>query len=320
MKSDDTNFLIASAHLRQSGLTQEGAKSLLERPYAALLASERRNYVLLKQTPVERAAWIAMRHARVDAAWAHWQTKEQPAGRRIEECASEGRGLGELAEVGTIHADTFISVNDKTLRQTNGGREASVFSDKKEGVVYKVFDGGDSGSVGIQFGIDDAGQLGIVPSTEENILEKIFVINALGGMPTEVFGKTQAGDIVVKQPLGAYAGFSSLAKRNAAQRRAHLVHVPNSILPSIYTCYYSNIKGVDFLIGDLHSGNYATDKSRVPRFIDLIASRITPKFYTHFSELRKWIDVNRAAAAAPSAATFLRSVAGGETPTTLVAQ
>lgn len=58
---------IHPTHLRASGLSLAEAESLLRRPYGSLLAGERGKYVLLSQTPEERAAWRARNHAGLDS-------------------------------------------------------------------------------------------------------------------------------------------------------------------------------------------------------------------------------------------------------------
>jgi hypothetical protein len=162
----------------------------------------------------------------------------------------------------------------------------------------------------MQFVVDSSGRLGVAPAAPNSIFEKVFVLNALGGAPTEVLGKTDAGDFVVKQPYGSHSWLSSVAGQVAAEQRARLAEVPDSVLRSIVPLYYSNVDGIDFLVGDLHVGNFAKDTFLKSRIIDLVASRITPEYYAQFPALREWVDAHREAATAPGALQFSKGVAG----------
>ena len=60
---------IHPTHLQASGLSLPEAESLLRRPYGSLNAADRGKYVLLSQTPEQRAAWRLQNFTRWAFLW-----------------------------------------------------------------------------------------------------------------------------------------------------------------------------------------------------------------------------------------------------------
>jgi hypothetical protein len=222
----------------------------------------------------QRAREVAIHHARPDAGGTARLAQTQ--------LAVEGReGLHPtLTHPGRI-----------PLRQTGGGVEVRVFADTAHGVVYKVYSEGKSGSLGLRLTIDPAdGHPVMDTGNDAHIAQKAWVINELGGTPTEIVGYTRQGEVVVKQPLGAT---DATWQPWAVNREARLVTIPESVLPrhkGMGDLYLSHIDGHDVIVGDLHAGNYIGDT--------LANGRLTPADLDRAPVLRAWVEENRAAAQA----------------------
>ena len=191
------------------------------------------------------------------------------------------------------------------LKRAGGGAEADVYVDQPAGVVYKVFGKGNSGSIGQRF-VFDGGLALRDTGGKQDVAEKVWVMNALGGTPTEYMGHTVEDEPLVKQPLGDIAKEWDAQSVNA---RSRLVEIPESVLPrpsGLGGLYLSRIDGQDVLVGDLHKGNYIGDTLGRGRIADLVTHRIAPNELEQQPKLKAWVDANRADATAPGAADFVR--------------
>jgi hypothetical protein len=210
-----------------------------------------------------------------------------------------GAGLGFLPVVGAIgqSGGTFSFEGRETaLPLLDEGAEARVF-EGGDGSVIKVYpllpvDGAGA----FTFGVSTNGKL-IAQSSNSylDVIEKALVINAIGGVPSDVLGKTAAGELVVRQPKG-WTGRMSLKERYRVNKRAGLVWIPPDVLPVegySDSLYLSNIEGVgSFIVGDLHEDNYLRNSRQQGRILDLITLRVTPELEKDFPQLREFIDEN----------------------------
>jgi len=98
-----------------------------------------------------------------------------------------------------------FEVDAPLLHRIGGGVEALAFADD-EGSVYKFFlfreDGATGATFSFQPGSDCLLEAQCCLGTYRNLLEKLAVINAIGGMPTEITGVTPEGILVAKQTFG----------------------------------------------------------------------------------------------------------------------
>jgi hypothetical protein len=265
-----------------SGLTLKEAESLLNKPDKSLTAHERFHRTLLRQAPAKRQAW----KEHICRKWGALLPRKR------------------LSVVGKMEINgeklTFSGMSGRQLGSTDfGNRESLVFIDRKNGVVYKVFDMDDEGTVGTRFNINAEGLLDTGRGGLVDLVEKIYVINAIGGTPTEILGLTEDGGLVVKQPYGGGAGKISASERQGAAQAHGLVFVPNSVVRSPYRNFYTGIGGLDFLIGDLHPGNFHRDTFQRARILDIITARITDEYYRVFPMLNAFVAANRARERAP---------------------
>jgi hypothetical protein len=226
----------------------------------------------------------------------------------------EGRELpiiGRVASAGCGESgnkagqDVFVDMKRRRLFSTDfGNRESKIFVDKKNGAVYKVFEPDDENNVGTRFEINADGKLDIGQGRLTDLFEKIYIINAIGGTPTEIIGQTEDGRIIVKQPYGGGAGKIGIGERQGAEKAHGLVFVPNTVVAGIYRIFYTNVDGQGFLIGDLHPGNFHRDTFKRARILDISTAKITDEYYKAFPQLKAFEEANRERAKATGAMQF----------------
>jgi len=203
----------------------------------------------------------------------------------------------------------------QSLPEIGHGVEAYAYVDEAQGVVYKVYQFGESSdeSVGIRLAIEE-GMVGTDTGRPRDVIEKTWVINDLGGTPTEIVGFTQDGEIVVKQPRGRRAQDTASAEPSPFDRaqaiiKAHLQEVPASVLPRIdmrSPLYYSHIAGQDVLLGDLHGKNFIGDTIGRGRINDLATHVLTAEELAKLPKLNAWLAERRSAAQAQGSMDFAR--------------
>jgi hypothetical protein len=203
-----------------------------------------------------------------------------------------------MAVVGKVEAKGgklyLLGMGGRKLVSTDfGNRESVVFIDRKNGAVHKVFKFNAQQGVGTRFEINAEGRLDTGRGGVSDLLEKIYVINAIGGTPTELLGLTEDGELVVKQPYGGGAGKIGASERQGAEQTHGLIFVPNRVVSSPYRSFYTSIGGLDFLVGDLHPGNFHRDTFHRVRILDTITARITDEYYRAFPQLKVFVKENR---------------------------
>ncbi len=220
---------------------------------------------------------------------------------------TQGVDTAQPPRIGGFGPDSTIrGATGRELKQFAEGAEARVYIDRPNGVVYKAYTKGNSGSIGLKIGFDSKGLAMRDTGSLSDLYEKVWVINALGGAPTEIAGRLDTGEIVTKQPLGS---LDATWQPWAVNREARLVEIPDTVLKrpqGLSELYLSHIDGHDIIVGDLHEGNYIGDTLARGRIADLVTHRITPADLDRFPQLRVWLDQNRAAAQAPGPRDFAR--------------
>jgi hypothetical protein len=253
-----------------------------------------RSYITGRYVSAEQALRLAER----GRAWA-MGVSESDAGGTGGVAGKEPPKVAKILPNGDL-----IGVTGKALQQTTSGGEAAVYVDEEAGVVYKVFRTGERGSAGFTFALDKEGNLSTAKSDIQELFDKVWVLNALGGTPTEVLGRTENGEIVIKQPLGDSNEYISIPKRNEANEDSQLVEIPDSVMGQDRDVFLAHLDGVDFLVGDLHEKNYLLDNFDKVRMLDLVTARITPDFYKKFPKLKAFVEANRRKARAPGPLYF----------------
>jgi hypothetical protein len=176
-----------------------------------------------------------------------------------------------------------FEVDAPLLHRLGGGVEALAFADD-EGSVYKFFLFRENGSAGATFTFqpssDNLLQAESCLGTYRNLLEKLAIINAIGGMPTEVIGITPEGILVAKQTLG----------RRMPEGTDTSKLLPASLIsiPSIFLRCDRDHPRLAFI--DFHDRNLVYDLHSAPRIIDLVAAPFPPELIAHSPLLRQWLE------------------------------
>ena len=160
------------------------------------------------------------------------------------------------------------------LRRIGGGVEAWAFACEQDGSVYKFFRPREGDTIGSAFAFrrgDEAWfQAEARLGSYRELLEKLLLIHALGGMASEVAGVTPEGVLVAKQVLG-----DPLPQGDDVSRvlPAALIEIPSRFLranrdhPRLF--WHG---GRAWLLGDLHARNFVRGSDGALHVIDLVAA------------------------------------------------
>jgi len=177
------------------------------------------------------------------------------------------------------------------LSHIGGGVEAWAFQ-ASEGSVYKFFRPLENQQIGATFrfqpGDDSLLQAQSIPGTYRNLLEKLMLIHALGGMPTEVVAITPEGILVAKQTLGQRLPDDTDASQLLPP---HLIPIPSRFLRCDRD--HPRLAFVDhspWLIADLHNRNIVHDQNQTPRIIDLVATPFASDPIANFPMIQDWLN------------------------------
>ncbi len=180
---------------------------------------------------------------------------------------------------------------NEQLRHLGGGVEAWAYIDR-ENSVYKFFMpriGATEVGATFGFALDEEGALAAEsrPGNYRNLLEKFLVIQAVGGMPTEVTGITPEGIVVTKQTLGSRL---EEGEETSQMLPAEFREVPSRFLrcdrthPRILF-----LDGAAWLVADTHDRNVVRDRTGRARIIDLVAARLPEDRLAQVPLFRQWL-------------------------------
>ena len=178
------------------------------------------------------------------------------------------------------------------LRYLHSGVEASAFLSVRDGSVYKFFMPREEKQVGSIFGFRAGEETALQAEAElggyRGLLEKLLLIQALGGMATEIIAVTIEGTLVVKQvfgdPLPQGADMSGSLP-------AGLIEIPSRFLranrdhPRLFF-----LRGRPWLVADLHARNFVRGADGRLRVIDLVAAPWPEEAMTADAQIRTWIE------------------------------
>lgn len=183
------------------------------------------------------------------------------------------------------------------LRYLHSGVEASAFVAVDDASVYKFFLPREEHFVGSEFGFrrgdETVLQADAVLGSYRALLEKLLLVQALGGMATEVVAVTPEGIVVAKQVLG-----EPLPQGEDMSRAlpAGLIEIPSRFLranrdhPRLFflepgreagAAREADVSGAarrvgegarPFLVADLHARNFVRCSDGALRVIDLVAA------------------------------------------------
>ena len=167
------------------------------------------------------------------------------------------------------------------LRYLHSGVEASAFVAVHDASVYKFFLPRDEHFIGSEFGFrrgdETVLQADAVLGSYRALLEKLLLVQALGGMATEVVAVTPEGIVVAKQTLG-----EPLPQGDDMSRAlpAELIEIPSRFLranrdhPRLFFLPggAAGERTRPFLVADLHARNFVRCVDGALRVIDLVAA------------------------------------------------
>jgi len=193
-----------------------------------------------------------------------------------------------LAKLGIEHDEDGLQMNVSNLVPLPSGAEASPYYDPDSNAVYKLFDLRPNGSLGkkISLEINDEQEFEVVlkDAVIRDTLEKLWILNDIGGHPTEIIGLSDNGDyLIAKQPLAL-----PMREYNADKRAA--IAAVKGIVPE-GTGLRRNVVVVwlweqAWLIDDLHERNIMRSVEGEPTIIDALVGAVTPLAYRKLSWLR----------------------------------
>ena len=171
-------------------------------------------------------------------------------------------------------ADDMFGDGSPRLRRIGGGVEAWAFLAEDES-VYKFYLPREGGRIGGSFSFRRGEEAFIYAEAKggsyRDVFEKLLLINALGGMPTEVIGVSPEGVVIAKQTLGERVADGidvtpllplELVPIPSRFLRAHRDH------PRL-----SFVADTTWFVADTHEKNLAYDAEGKVRVIDLLAAR-----------------------------------------------
>lgn len=188
-------------------------------------------------------------------------------------------------------SDDPLAEGSPRLRHIGSGVEAWAFEDG-EGSIYKFFLPREAQWTGATFRFlpgDDAVLHAVAsPGSYRDLLEKLDVINAIGGMPTEVAGVTPEGVLVAKQTPGT----------RLPERTDTSLLLPRTLVPwpsRFLRCDRDHprlafVRGRPWLVADPHDRNMVRDTEGAARIIDLVAAPVPAELIGCFPLLRDWIE------------------------------
>lgn len=180
--------------------------------------------------------------------------------------------------------DLGIQVDDgsfesNSLVKLKAGAEASPFLDQENGVVYKLFDLRANGSLGKKLELQrlpDELRYDLFNDDADVIhtVQKLSALHEAGGLPTEIVGYADTGDVlIVKQPQArAYHHFEDDLR--AAADSHHAIFPGRANFGRSCGIFYA--LGDPWLVADLHKGNIMRDSASNPVIIDALIGEIPP--------------------------------------------
>lgn len=195
---------------------------------------------------------------------------------------------------------------NELLRYLHSGVEASAFVAVADGSVYKFFLPREEKQIGSRFGYRPGDETLLLAEAEfgdyRALLEKLLLIQALGGMATEVVAVTWEGIIVAKQTLGEALPHGDDMSRMLP---GGLIEIPSRFLranrdhPRLLFH-----RTAPWLVADLHARNFVRATDGRLRVIDLVAAPWPVDFGSADQPIGAWLErvrIDPAACALPAA-------------------
>jgi hypothetical protein len=199
----------------------------------------------------------------------------------------------------------LLEVANPEMRLIGGGVEAWAFEASEDNSIYKFYLPRNK-RVGSEFGFLRGSETVIEAKAGlgnyRALLEKLLLIQLLGGMPTEVIAITKLGVLVAKQTLGAALPQGEDMSRKLPEG---LIEIPSRFIradrdhPRLFF-----VADVPYLVADLHARNFVRGTDGELHLIDLVAGRWPKDDYLWNSQISEWmkrVHENPDASALPAA-------------------
>lgn len=172
-------------------------------------------------------------------------------------------------------ADNPLEEANPRLRRIGGGVEAWAYAAEADGSVYKFYrPNGEDQLIGSAFGFARGEETTLRAEARwgdyRELLEKLVLIQALGGMVTEVVAVTPEGILVAKQVLGEPL---PQGEDMSARLPPGLIEIPSRFLranrdhPRLFF-----LGPQPYLVADLHARNFVRGSDGGLHVIDLVAA------------------------------------------------
>lgn len=213
----------------------------------------------------------------------------------VKRCAEWDVPLIRLEKLG-ITADLDGYLESEELLPLKPGAEARPYHDPRQGVVYKLFDLRENGSLGMKCQIaritedespglpeEDRYRVEKVEASLRDTLIKLALLNEVGAHPTEIVGLSDEGDfLLVKQPFARPARDPEGADLEEAIRHAKAARSKNLRL----NCVILWLQEEAYIMADLHKHNIMVDHDGFPTIIDALTGRIPPSLISKLPALQ----------------------------------
>ena len=201
--------------------------------------------------------------------------------------------LRRLEDFG-FHADVEHPLEEPNarLRYLHSGVEASAFVAVADGSVYKFFLPREGQFIASEFGFRRGDETVLLAEAMlggyRGLLEKLLLVQALGGMATEVVAVTPEGILVAKQTLG-----EPLPQGDdmSGSLPPALIEIPSRFLranrdhPRLFF-----LRGAPYLVADLHARNFVRGADQALHVIDLVAAPWPAEFGPRDPQIGAWLE------------------------------
>lgn len=182
------------------------------------------------------------------------------------------RSLGDFGFA--VASENPLEDANEALRRIGGGVEAWAFAAEQDGSVYKFYLPREEKRIGSAFGFRTGDEAALQAEAGlgdyRALFEKLLLIQALGGMATEVIAVTPEGIVVAKQSLGDPL---PQGEDVSGVLPSGLIEIPSRFLranrdhPRVFFH-----RGHAWLVADLHARNFVRGADGGLRIIDLVAA------------------------------------------------
>lgn len=192
--------------------------------------------------------------------------------RYAREC---GTPLVDLERLGILHdEDGFVSSDG--LFELKPGAEALPFLDANSGTVYKLFFLSRTGTLGkklvLDGGVGEGFEVRDVGANWKDTMLKTTLLNAGGGLPSEIVGVASSGDyLITKQPRAHYLKDYQKDREEAVKRFYGITPIGGGLRRPVMV---SHILGIPWIICDLHNRNIMRDRDGHAVIIDALIGEV----------------------------------------------